>query len=178
MALTEAEKQRIAEEESYRAKIREEKKKNGCSGCLIAIVIIVVLFAVTLISINPAKQFETAEKNAQTATALEVKSGSFTDLTGAEYTYEITSEHGEDGYKKYVASYTPFLQNNDYTLLKAIYLAFETAYGKDGRLVPTPILEERNGTNLIKFAGDGETYHVFPIKEDTGEIHTLMFWKE
>ena len=60
----------------------------------------------------------------------------------------------------------------------AIFEAFKTAYGNDGRLVPTPILEERNGTNLIKFAGDAQDYYVFPVKEDTGEIHTLMFWKE
>jgi hypothetical protein len=66
------------------------------------------------------------------------------------------------------------LKNNDYTLLKAIYLAFETAYGKGGRIAPTPYLEERNGRNLIKFAGDNESYYVFPVKEDTGEIHTLL----
>jgi hypothetical protein len=42
MALTEEQKQRIAEEEEYRAKIREESqpKKKGCSGCFIAILII------------------------------------------------------------------------------------------------------------------------------------------
>jgi hypothetical protein len=162
--------------------VRDESKpqtgKKGCGGCLVAVLVIVGLLAITLIAINPAKQFETAEKNAQATHGLETKTGSFTDLTGAKYTYEITSEVGEDGYRKFVASYTPFLQNNDYTLYKAIFLAFETTYGKDGRLVPTPFLEERNGTSLIKFAGEGETYYVFPIKEDTGEIHTLMFWKE
>jgi hypothetical protein len=183
MALTEEQKQRIAEEEEYRAKIREESqpRKKGCSGCFIAILIILalpLLLAITLLVINPAKQFEDAEKNATAINGLEVKSGSFTDLTGAEYKYEITSEEGDDGNKKYVASYTPFLQNNDYTLLKAVYLAFETAYGKDGRIVPTPYFEERNGRNLIKFAGNNESYYVFPVKEDTGEIHTLMFWKE
>ena len=66
MALTEEQKQRIAEEEEYRAKIRGERKqssKMGCSGCLIAIFIILVFFAIILIAINPSKQFEQAEQN-------------------------------------------------------------------------------------------------------------------
>jgi hypothetical protein len=33
-------------------------------------------------------------------------------------------------------------------------------------------------SQLIKFTGDVQDYYVMPIKEDTGEIHTLMFWKE
>jgi hypothetical protein len=66
MALTEKEKHRIAEEEAYRAKIREESQyrnqistqtnKKGSSGCLVAILVIValpILLAVTLIAINP-----------------------------------------------------------------------------------------------------------------------------
>jgi hypothetical protein len=71
MALSEEEKHRIEEEEAYRAKVREEsqpKRKSGCSGCFIAILIILalpILLAITLIAINPAKQFEMAEKNAQ-----------------------------------------------------------------------------------------------------------------
>jgi hypothetical protein len=66
MALTEEQKQRIDEEEDYRAKIREEHKKpsrKGCSGCLIAILITIVFFAIILIAINPAKQFEQAEQH-------------------------------------------------------------------------------------------------------------------
>jgi hypothetical protein len=182
MALTEEQKKKIEEEEAYRAKVRDEShsqgKKKGCSGCLIAVLVIVGLLAMTLIAINPAKQFETAEKSAQATITLETKNGSFTTPTGEEYTYEITSEEGGEVDNRYVASFTPFLQNNDSTLLMATFKVFETTYGEGGRIVPTPFLEERNGRNLIRFAGDGETYYVFPIKEDTGEVHTLMFWKE
>jgi hypothetical protein len=95
MPLTEAEKQHIAEEEAYRGKIREESqhrnkiasqtKKKGCSGCLVACLVIIGLLAITLVSINPAKQFETAEKNAQTTPILEINNGSFTTPTGEVY---------------------------------------------------------------------------------------------
>jgi len=79
MALTEKEKQHIEAEEAYREKVREEAQyrhkissqpKKGMSGCLVAIVIILVLpifLAITLIAINPAKQFEEAEKKAEQA---------------------------------------------------------------------------------------------------------------
>jgi hypothetical protein len=77
MSLTEKEKKHIEEEEAYRAKIKEETqyrnqissqpKKKGVSGCLIAIVIILafpIFLAITLIAINPEKQFEQAEQQA------------------------------------------------------------------------------------------------------------------
>lgn len=67
MALSEEEKQRIAEEEAYRAKIREGNKKKGCSGCLVAVLVIAALLAITLIAINPAKQFEEADLKAEEA---------------------------------------------------------------------------------------------------------------
>ena len=67
MALSEEEKQRIAEEEAYRAKIREGNKKKGCSGCLVAVLVIAALLAITLIAINPAKQFEEAERKSEEA---------------------------------------------------------------------------------------------------------------
>jgi hypothetical protein len=54
MALTEEEKKKIEEEEAYRAKVREESKsqsrKSGCSGCLIAPLVVIGLLAMTLIA--------------------------------------------------------------------------------------------------------------------------------
>jgi hypothetical protein len=75
MALTEEQKHRIDEEEAYQAKIREEshyrnqissqKSKKGSSGCFTTILVILalpILLAITLLVINPGKQFEQAEK--------------------------------------------------------------------------------------------------------------------
>jgi hypothetical protein len=68
MTLTEKEKQQIAEEEEYRTKIRSEsqqKGKKGNSWCFTAILVILalpILLAITLLVINPGKQFELAEK--------------------------------------------------------------------------------------------------------------------
>src|SRR5687767_996535 len=127
MALTEEQKRKIEEEEVYREKAREESKSNkkGRSGCLVAVLVIVGLFAFTLIAINPAKQFETAEKNAQNAPALKSDRGSFTTPTGENYSFEITFEEEERRENKYVASYTPFLKNHDATLMMAIFEAFK-----------------------------------------------------
>ena len=78
MSVTEKEKKRIEEEEAYRAQIREQhesgkafsaqsqtpSKSSGGrgTGCLIVIVGIFIFVAIILIAINPAKQFESAEK--------------------------------------------------------------------------------------------------------------------
>jgi hypothetical protein len=185
MALTDREKQRIAEEEEYRAKIREEShsqnhissqtNKKGFNGCLVLLVLIVALFAITFISINPAKQFEDAEKAVQEHQVIETKSGNFQDFTGKEYAYDINYETGKD---KYVASFQPFLKNDDRILVQAILELFMAIYGENSLIDPTPLLEARNGINLIKFRGDTAYYYVSPIKEDTGEIHTLLFWRE
>jgi hypothetical protein len=80
MTLTEKEKQHITEEEEYRAKIRDEKRGKGCSGCLIAIVIIVALFAIILMQINPAKQFEEAGRKADEAV---IGKHAYNKITGA-----------------------------------------------------------------------------------------------
>jgi hypothetical protein len=75
MALTDAEKKKIEEEEGYRAEIRKESKqtsKKGCSGCLIAILIIIVFFVITFIAINPAKQFEQAEQHSISTPTLDI----------------------------------------------------------------------------------------------------------
>ena len=90
MPLTEEQKKKIEEEEAYRAKIKEEsqtskKGRSGCSGCLVACLVIIGILAITLVSINPAKQIETAEKNAQTTPILEINNGSFTTPTGEVY---------------------------------------------------------------------------------------------
>src|SRR5688572_28511353 len=91
MVLTEKEKKHIEEEEAYRAKLREEaqhgkqttpKPKKGISGCLVVFLVFSALIAIILLAINPAKQFETANKNAQITPVLEINSGSFTTPSG------------------------------------------------------------------------------------------------
>src|SRR4051794_6096470 len=161
MALTEK-KQRISEEEAYRTKIREEhrnqtssrRSQRGCSGCFIVIIIIValpILLAISLLAINPAKQFEDAEKAVKEQQEIETKYGKFKDFTRKEYAYDISFEAGDD---KYVASYQPFLKNDDRILIQAILAVFIETYGENNLIDPAPLLEQRNGINLIKFRGE------------------------
>jgi hypothetical protein len=169
MALTETEKQRIAEEEEYRAKIRDEKKGKGCSGCLVAIILLVAALAITLIAINPAQQFENAERKSVTPTITTI-TGKFLD-----YNYEVLQKEGES---KYVATFSPFLPSNDAILTGAMFTVMGEIYGKHNLTDLDPEFVAIEGVNHVRFEGTDGYYYFLPIKQDTGEIHSFIFWKE
>ena len=174
MDLTEGQKRKIEEEESYREKVREESKTNkkgrsGCSGCLVAVLVIVGLFALTLIAINPAKQFEEAEKKSITP-IINTITGKFLD-----YNYEILQKEGES---KYVATFSPFLPSNDAILTGGMFAVMVEIYGKHNLTNLEPEFVSIEGVNHIRFKGTDGYFYFLPIKQDTGEIHSFVFWKE
>lgn len=185
MDLTDKQKEKLIEEEQYRAQVKaqlhqkkSEKKDIGFLGIVgitfVGFIVLVTVF--TFISINPQKQLEEADQKAKEAQEdIQTKSGSLQSYDGKNYTFEVSFSNDNN---RYVASFQPFLPNDDKTLIQAILEAMRTTYGGDAMIDPTPQLEERNGVNTIRFRGDIGYYYVLPIKEDTGEIHTLMFWKE
>ncbi len=77
-----------------------------------------------------------------------------------------------------MASFKPFIPKNDRSLVEAIFMVFIANYGSDTQIKPEPLSEVRNGVNYIKFESDSGNYYVAPVKEDTGEVHTIIFWKE
>lgn len=87
----------------------------------------------------------------------------------------IMNKKGDD---KYVATFTPFLPRDDATVLGAIFEAINLTYGKQTITNLEPQMENRNGTNLLKFNGNNGDYYILLIKEDTDEIHSFTFWKE
>ncbi len=185
MALSDEEKQKIMEEEEYRASVRSDHSskqeivihhKKG-HGCLIAFLIIIgfpILLAIVLVAINPSKQFEEADRATQSP-QLQTKHGNFTAFNGNVYNFDVAFKEND---RKFSASFTPFLKNDDRILATALVEIVKVAYGEDAQIDLEPVLEERNGVNLIRFDADSGYYYFLPIKEDTGEIHSIAFWKE
>jgi hypothetical protein len=150
MALTEAEKKKIEEEEAYRAKVREEKKSRGCSGCLVAILLLVGALAITLIAINPAEQLKRAEQSSITPTITTII-GKFLD-----HNYEVIYQEGGS---KYVATFSPFLPSNDAILTGAMFTAMGEIYGKHNLTDLKPEFISLEGVNHVRFQGtDGYFY--------------------
>ncbi|HRN70366.1 MAG TPA: hypothetical protein PLS49_04215 [Candidatus Woesebacteria bacterium] len=172
-------KKHIEEEETYRAQLRAKidnttpTKKNGMSGCLVVIIVFAILLVICFMAINP--MFEEAEKNANTPQDIKVEKDSYQSWDGNTYTYQILYEEGT---QKYVATFTPFIPRSDKNLVEAIFRVFARTYGNDAQINPEPILKTIEGKTFITFRSNNENYYVFPIKEDTGEVHSFTYWKE
>lgn len=162
----------------YRAQVREEAQplsKKAIIG-LVTILVIFVLFGMILNAIKPAKQFEEERKNMSVSAtptlipAVKVAEGNFMD-----YHYEIAKR--EDA-EKYAVVFTPFLPSNDAILTGAMFTVMSEIYGKHNLTDLTPRFVEINSINHVQFEGTDGYYYFLPIKQDTGEIHTFVFWKE
>jgi hypothetical protein len=51
-------------------------------------------------------------------------------------------------------------------------------YGKHNLTDLEPEFVSLDGVNHVRFEGTDGTYYFLPIKQDTGEIHSFVFWKE
>lgn len=190
MALNTKDKKRIEEEEEYRQQLREQdtyrKEIRGSSSKELEpkkksskwlwIVLIVFILPVGLYASQSANQSQKQADNAPTPTiSIITNKGSYTSYDGTTYAFDITTQAGEN---KYVASFQPFLPQDDKNLLEGALQAMKTSYGNTAQINPQPELVERNGTNVMRFNADYGYYYVLPIKQDTGEVHSLVFWKE
>lgn len=172
MILTSVEKRKIEEEEELRAKIRSEfddryqkKKGMGClkaTGLLIGLLILGSFLAVWFS--DPDIKSDTQKQEVST------KQGSFLD-----YKYEILSQEGNS---KYTAHFTPFLPRNDGIVISAMIFLLNNTYEKHTLKNLQPGLVEKDGVNVFRFDAIDGYYYFTPIKEDTGEIYSFVFWKE
>lgn len=105
-------------------------------------------------------------------TPQEVK-GTYTDPNGKQYQYFINEKEG-----KHVALFQPVLPRDDGVVVSAMLEVAAKTYGADAKIDPTPRPIEKDGQNLISFKGDGVTYYFLLVKEDTGEVNSLTYWKE
>ena len=165
-------------DDEYRMQVREEAQPFSRKGLfvLVAFIVICVLFGMILNTINPAEQFEKAEKTTRPSEiapslipAVKVAEGDF-----MTYRYEIAKR--EDA-EEYAAVFTPFLPSNDAILTGAMFTVMSEIYGKHNLTDLKPEFVPINGVNHVRFKGTDSYFYFLPIKQDTGEIHTFKFWK-
>lgn len=124
---------------------------------------------------EPTQQITTTNQPTPTASQeFKTTNDSYKSFDGKTYEFEILPM--PEG--KSTASFKPFIPKNDRSLVEAIFMVFIANYGSDTQINPEPLSEVRNGINYIKFESDSGNYYVAPVKEDTGEVHNIIFWKE
>ena len=93
-----------------------------------------------------------------------------------KYDYSVWRK-AED--RRFVAMFYPtFLPRDDTVLIAAMYELINQTYGKHTVTNLEPQLVERNGTNVIMLEGTDGDYFFLPMKEDTGEVISLVYWIE
>ena len=123
-----------------------------------------------LLLINGCKEDnKPIEKKSTSNNSLESKSGKYLDY---DYLYM------EKDNKIVVTFPNKFLPRNDEIVVGAIKNIISISYNETISDNSNPILENRNGINLIKFNGKKSVYYVQLIKEDTGEINSFTLWGE
>lgn len=83
-----------------------------------------------------------------------------------DYKFTLMKKGSDD---KVVALFQPrMLPHNDIALIGATRKVISQAYGKE--ISSDPVLVGKE----IKFTSGKDSFYVMPVKEDTGEIHTLV----
>lgn len=183
MALSEAEKKKIEEEERFRAETRKTLKKKpwfvpqGIGAWLITIFIIFP-FAVGLFisflgdsSKAPAEQNTSSQLQSNEPEVTQVKSGKFLD-----YTYEIGKDEKTN---QYVVIFNPFLPRTDGIVTSVMLEMVTQIYGKHTVVNLEPSIVERDGKNLLVFQGVDGNYYFLLVKGSNNEgVISFVFWKE
>lgn len=88
----------------------------------------------------------------------------------------VSVQQGE----KTVVTFTPFLPRNDAVLTGAMRHLAQRLHGTDlGSIQPElRELRDRKGVNAIVFEAGRLDIFFLPFKEDTGEVHSLLTWRE
>ncbi len=155
-------------------------KKHPIASIIIAMIVVPYLIGIvaqlggTENTNSPSNSEENSIISPKTAPteAKVVASGSLLD-----YEYEVIKGEGDS---RYVASFKPFLPNKDSIILNMYGAIATKIYGEHKFRSFNYRFVKKGDMNVIKMTDmveDGD-YYFYPIKEDTGEIHTLVLWKE
>jgi hypothetical protein len=132
------------------------------------IVLVLGLGFFGLIGYWASRPSEPAKPQASAAqTAIPEKQGTYD-----KYKYWVGTKDGVNA-----ALFDPFLPHDDTVLVGAIKSIATTAYGSDVIGSAQPTVESCADGNCIVFRTDSGSYAFFPVKEDTGEIHSIKFYK-
>lgn len=132
-----------------------------------ATLIIILISLIIFLSCQEEKKQITKKEN--TENTLSSKSGKYLDY---DYTYM------EKDNKIAVIFPNKLLPRNDDIVVGVIKYFITTAYNETISDNSKPSLENRNGINLIKIKGNKSDYYVQLMKEDTGEVNSIVLWGE
>lgn len=124
-------------------------------------------------STNKSDSSQSQSKTKPKETASKEVQGTYTDYNKKEYKYFINEKDG-----KHVALFQPVLPRDDGVVVGAMLEVAAKTYGSETKINPAPMPIEKDGQNLISFKGDGVTYYFLLVKEDTGAVNSLTYWKE
>lgn len=110
----------------------------------------------------------TKPQAAATQSAIPEKQGAYD-----KYKYYVGTKDGVNA-----ALFDPFLPRDDTVLVGAIKSIATTAYGSNVIGSAQPTVGSCKDGSCIVFATDTGSYAFFPVKEDTGEIHSIKFYKQ
>lgn len=149
-------------------------KKHKIITAILGIVILLIIIG-NLGGSNTKKGFEAGKDNANTSQqqAAQERKGTYSDQSGKQYQYTVGQQDS-----KYAATFDPLLPRDDATVIGAMLELANTTYGKNTitNLQPQPV--EKDGKNLIMFESTGGNYYFLLVKQDTGEVHSISYWKE
>lgn len=147
----------------------EPKKKSRIS--LIGVLVIAfIIFILAWIGSFSTEDSNSSNQTQQSQRETAVKQGKF-----LEYNYTIIQEGGGN---RYTATFTPFLPRDDMVIKGMMFEIVKQIYGKNTVRDLQPKIVERNGQNLLLLEGVKTNYLFLLVKEDTGEVHSFVFWNE
>lgn len=130
---------------------------------------LIIIFISLNIFLGCQEEKKRITKKGSTENTLSSKSGKYLDY---DYTYM------EKDNKIVVIFPNKLLPRNDDIVVGAIKYFITTAYNETISNNSKPSLENRNGINLIKIKGNKSDYYVQLMKEDTGEVNSIVLWGE
>lgn len=136
-----------------------------------------VLVSETLLGNTPSKTSTTSSNLTPVKNETPVKEQKVDNIRGSylDYDYLILNEKGDN---RYAATFTPFLPHSDQIVTIMALEMIKQTYGNHKVTDLVPTLVERNGINVMRFTGVDYDFFFLVIKEDTGEIHSMIFWAE
>ena len=152
-----------------RAETRRKNDTKNWKGKLLALFIVLSVVAIAL-AINQTENITPPQTSSSNEDRI-VGQGKLLD----RYGYSILQKKEED---KFVAVFEPFLPRQDAIVIGAMIELINQIYGKHKVKTLTPSIVEKNGMNTFMFGGIDGNYFFLPVKEDTGEVNSFIFWKE
>lgn len=80
---------------------------------------------------------------------------------------------------KYEFIFSPFLEHSDSAIYSFFLDSIDATYKDDSISIPLNLsIENINNVGVIVAKSNKYKYFAIPAKEDSGEIHSIVFWRE